>query len=87
MGTQLKEVSPKLTNLGEIHSAQITIIPENIDFDIKELDKNIREEDMKAILRQQGYALLRPLGLNNEDVDNLVNIWERLKNRRQRKDH
>ncbi|MAD04560.1 MAG: SAM-dependent methyltransferase [Pseudoalteromonas sp.] len=62
-------------------------VPDNLDFNIEELDEIIRTTDMTEILRMQGYKILAPLGLNHEEIDNLVAIWERLKNRRQRKDH
>lgn len=62
-------------------------VPDKLDFNIQELDESIRAGGMSETLREQGYKILSPLGLSHEEIDSLVTIWERLKNRRQRNDH
>jgi adenine-specific DNA-methyltransferase len=60
-------------------------IPENIEFDIRELNQKVKSESVNEILKFQGYQILGSLGFTNEESDTLFNTWEKLKNRRQRK--
>lgn len=62
-------------------------LPENINFNIKNIDQQIRAGNIKEVLREQGRLIFGALGFTNEESDRLVVIWERLKHRRQRKDH
>lgn len=60
-------------------------IPKNLKFDIKDLDDLVRSTTMTEVLREQAEFILKPLGLSKKEIDLLLSIWERLKNRRQRK--
>lgn len=62
-------------------------IPENIEFDIRNINDNIKGGSITDVLRTQGHHILGSLGVSVEESDLLLNIWQRLKNRRQRNDH
>lgn len=59
-------------------------IPEKIDFDIKELDYMVRTLSMTDVLKIQGEKIFGILGFNHQEIMMLLNIWIKLKNRRQR---
>lgn len=61
-------------------------IPETIICDIEYLDKLVRTLSMTEVLNIQGKHILSQLGLKNEEIDMLLNIWIKLRNRRQRLD-
>ncbi len=60
-------------------------LPENIDYDLVELDNMVRNYSMDSILRLQGEKILGAIGLSKKDIETVYFIWEKLKNRRQRK--
>lgn len=62
-------------------------IPENINFDIHTLNDSIKAGSIADVLRTQGHHILGALGFSIEESDQLLNIWQKLKLRRQRKDH
>ncbi|SET78315.1 N-6 DNA methylase [Thalassotalea agarivorans] len=62
-------------------------LPENIEFDIRNIDQQIRNGNIREVLQAQGRLIFGALGFTQEESDLLVLIWEKLKHRRQRKDH
>lgn len=61
-------------------------LPENIEFDIRNIDQQIRDGNIREVLQSQGRLIFGALGFTQEESDRLVLIWEKLKHRRQRKD-
>jgi adenine-specific DNA-methyltransferase len=61
-------------------------IPRNIKFNIKNLNKQVRTGSMEEVLKEQGRKIFPQLGLTLEESDQLLGIWIKLRNRRQRKD-
>lgn len=62
-------------------------VPNNLEFDIDKLNQNIKDNGVTDTLKSQGYHLLGNLGISNEDSDALLNIWQKLKAKRQRKEY
>ena len=62
-------------------------LPKNITFDIRSIDQQVRSGSIKGVLQSQGRVIFGALGFTQKESDRLVLIWERLKCRRQRKDH
>ena len=62
-------------------------IPKNIEFDINNINDSIKNSLMEDVLKIQGHHILGTLGFSIEESDLLLNIWKKLKSRRQRKDH
>jgi adenine-specific DNA-methyltransferase len=62
-------------------------IPENINFDIHSINHRVKNGSVAEVLRTQGYHILGALGFSDEESDQLLGIWHKLKSRRQRKDH
>lgn len=63
-------------------------IPININsYDIKTLNENIKSGQLSPIeiMSDNGYKVLEPLGFSKDEVDALVTIWVKLKDRRLRK--
>jgi len=60
-------------------------IPKNLDYDLKDLDNMVRNYSMDSVLRLQGDKILGGIGLSKKDIQSIYFIWEKLKNRRQRK--
>lgn len=61
-------------------------VAENIEFDLEHFDNLVRTHSMAEILTIQGELIFGALGFNREQIQSLLNIWLRLKNRRQRRD-
>ena len=61
-------------------------IPENIEFDIHNINDSIKNGSIEDVLKVQGHHILHSLGFSVEESDLLLNIWKKLKNRRQKKD-
>lgn len=59
-------------------------LPSNLDFDINELNDLILTRRMDECLEVQGRKIFNALGFEPEVNDALMNIWRKLKNRRQR---
>ncbi|OEG74147.1 modification methylase [Shewanella colwelliana] len=62
-------------------------IPDNIEFDIHNINESIKSGSIVDVLRTQGHHILGSLGFTTDDSDQLLEIWHKLKSRRQRKDH
>jgi len=62
-------------------------VPDNVNFDINAINEQVKNDAIKNVLAKQGHHILGSLGFTNAESDLLLNIWEKLKNRRQRKDH
>lgn len=62
-------------------------LPENIEFNIRDIDQQIRSGNIREVLQSQGRLIFGALGFTDAESDRLVVIWEKLKHRRQRKDH
>lgn len=62
-------------------------LPEKIEFNIRNIDQQIRNGNIREVLQSQGRLIFGALGFTQEESDRLVLIWEKLKYRRQRKDH
>ena len=61
-------------------------VAENIEFDLEYFDNLVRTHSMAEILTIQGELIFGALGFNREQIQSLLNIWLRLKNRRQRRE-
>jgi adenine-specific DNA-methyltransferase len=60
-------------------------LPEIVHFDIKQLDKKVRNgAPVEEIFEVQNEILLGPIGLNKESQADLYSAWDRLRLRRQR---
>ncbi len=60
-------------------------LPKDLDYDLTELDNMVRNYSMDSVLRLQGEKILGAIGLSKKDIESVYFIWEKLKNRRQRK--
>jgi len=60
-------------------------IPKKLDHCLKSLDDMVRNYSMDSVLRLQGDKILGGIGLSKKDIQSVYFIWEKLKNRRQRK--
>ena len=60
-------------------------MPDGIKVELDLLDEEIRNLPMEEVLRRNGYRVLNHIGLDNDSVDRLVEIWSWFRNRRQRK--
>nr|WP_181717111.1 N-6 DNA methylase [Psychrobacter sp.]QJS05557.1 modification methylase [Psychrobacter sp.] len=59
-------------------------LPESLDYDISELNKNIKAGNLESVLKSQGDKIFKALGFTQEEGDKLFNIWQKLKGRRLR---
>lgn len=59
-------------------------LPESLDYDISELNKDIKAGNLEWILKSQGDKIFKALGFTQEESDKLFNIWQKLKGRRLR---
>ena len=55
--------------------------------DVERLDEEIRSLPMDRVLERQGKTILGAAGLSNSDQDQIMDGWQRLRNRRQRVSH
>jgi adenine-specific DNA-methyltransferase len=60
-------------------------VPDSLDYDLKDLDSKIRNYSMDSVLRLQGEKILGAIGLTKKEIEMVYIMWEKLKNRRQRK--
>ena len=60
-------------------------VPDSLDYDLRELDNQVRKYPMDKVLRLQGEKILHTIGLTKIEVEMVYIMWEKLKNRRQRK--
>lgn len=60
-------------------------IPDGVDTQLALLDEEIRTLPMEEVLRRNGYRVLQHIGLSEQDVERLVQIWSWFRDRRQRK--
>ena len=59
-------------------------LPESLDYDISELNKDIKVGNLEWVLKSQGDKIFKALGFTQEESDKLFNIWQKLKGRRLR---
>lgn len=59
-------------------------LPEILDYDISELNKDIKAGNLEWVLKSQGDKIFKALGFTQEESDKLFNIWQKLKGRRLR---
>jgi adenine-specific DNA-methyltransferase len=59
-------------------------LPRGLRPRLQQLDGLVRRENADAVLEQQGQRILRELGANRSEQEQLLAAWLRLKNRRQR---
>ncbi len=59
-------------------------LPESLDYDISELNKDIKAGNLEWVLKSQGDKIFKALGFTQEESDKLFNIWQKLKGRRLR---
>lgn len=59
-------------------------LPEDFQADITTLDCDIRTLHADDVLERQGNKVLGSLGFSNNDINSLMDAWNRLRNRRQR---
>ncbi len=57
----------------------------DINFNLRELDKDVRTKDFDEILLGHGQKILLKIGLSKDEIKVLFTAWSKLKNRRQRK--
>jgi adenine-specific DNA methylase len=60
-------------------------IPNDIEYDVRLLDKEVRSLSMDDVIENQGNKILKKLGLSDEEINLLFSAWKRLRDRRQRK--
>ena len=60
-------------------------VPDSLDYDLWELDNQVREYSMDKVLRLQGEKILHNIGLTKIEVEMVYIMWQKLKHRRQRK--
>lgn len=60
--------------------------PDNIEYDIQELNNMILNCSMEECIEYQGQIIFKSLGFDSNVNIRLMNIWKKLKNRRQRLD-
>ncbi|MCB4438263.1 N-6 DNA methylase [Alteromonas sp. McT4-15] len=60
-------------------------IPYEVDTQLELLDEEIRTLPMDEVLRRNGFRVLHHIGLSEQEVDKLVQIWSWFRDRRQRK--
>ncbi|WP_409042154.1 SAM-dependent DNA methyltransferase [Mannheimia haemolytica] len=68
----------------EIRNLYIPII-ENIDFNIEELNEEVKAGNIENVIRNNGEKILTNLGFSQEDNAMLMSIWKKLKNNRLRR--
>ena len=68
----------------EINKLYIPIV-EGLDHKTHEINELIKEGNIEEVMRQQGEIILTKLGFTEKDNENLLNIWKKLRDRRQRK--
>lgn len=68
----------------EIEKLYIPIV-EDLEIKLSELDELVRSHKLAEVLLSQGQLIFRALDYSEEQVKSLLNIWLKLKNRRQRK--
>ncbi|HHP0278156.1 N-6 DNA methylase [Acinetobacter baumannii] len=66
----------------EIRNIRIPIV--DIDFDLHDLDQNFKTLTIIELMKLQGTKIFSKLDISQKDIDLLVNIWIKLKDRRQR---
>ncbi|HCD4117598.1 TPA: SAM-dependent methyltransferase, partial [Klebsiella pneumoniae] len=59
-------------------------LPEKIEFDLSELNNSMMNRSMEQILAEQGKKIFSHMGYDDEVVEKLIHVWNKLKNRRQR---
>lgn len=59
-------------------------LPESLDYDISELNEDIKAGNLEWVLKSQGDKIFKALGFTQEESDKLFNIWQKLKGRRLR---
>ncbi|AYA39353.1 N-6 DNA methylase [Xenorhabdus nematophila] len=68
----------------EIEKLYIPVI-EGYEHDMATLNQLVKEGKVEDAMRMQGKAILSKLGFTNEDNENLMSIWKKLRDRRLRK--
>ncbi|WP_242687988.1 N-6 DNA methylase [Photorhabdus stackebrandtii] len=68
----------------EIEKLHIPVIEDN-KHDMVTLNQLVKEGKVEDAMRMQGEAILSKLGFTNEDNENLMSIWKKLRDRRLRK--
>ena len=61
-------------------------LPKNVEIDLVTLDSDVRNSPVEEILKKQDRKILKALGLTIEKQDQLLEAWNKLRNRRQRID-
>lgn len=69
----------------EIEKLYIPVI-DNLEFDLQNLDYSVRTHPMPETLLNQGNIIFGALGFDEAQINSLMQIWTKLKNRRQRTD-
>ena len=59
-------------------------LPPSIRPELRKLDTIVRNSNVTEVLEQQNEKILGGLGLSQSEQDELLGVWIRLKNRRQR---
>ena len=60
-------------------------VPDSLEYDLRDLDSQVRNYSMDSVLRLQGTKILGAIGLTKKEIEMVYIMWEKLKNRRQRK--
>lgn len=60
-------------------------VPKALEFDIHNLNEEIKRGNHEEILKSQGETIFKALGVSKKERDSLFNVWLKLKSRRQRK--
>ncbi|MDC4998402.1 N-6 DNA methylase [Acinetobacter baumannii] len=67
----------------EIEKLYVPLV-EGLEHNIEEINQLVKEGDLDTVIKKQGERIFTCLGFSKEDNDRLMNIWEKLKDRRQR---
>ncbi|WP_320006625.1 N-6 DNA methylase [Maridesulfovibrio sp.] len=68
----------------EIAKLHIPIV-ENFDYDLKKINRLVKEGRSEKVMHENGKAIMESLGYSSLDNELLIKIWQKLKARRQRK--
>tara|TARA_B110000211_G_scaffold86608_1_gene101612 strand:+ start:684 stop:2309 length:1626 start_codon:yes stop_codon:yes gene_type:complete len=60
-------------------------VPNSLDYDLRDLDSQVRNYSMDRVLRLQGEKILGAIGLTKKEIEMVYIMWEKLRDRRQRK--
>jgi uncharacterized protein YaiI (UPF0178 family) len=59
-------------------------IVEGLEYLTCEINELIKQGNIEEVMRQQGKIILTKLSFTEKDNENLLNIWKKLRDRRQR---